>query len=255
MSHIIIGLGLAALAQIDPVVASDAMLSQAVTIGAAAGANAPDFGFFYKLKGNGSYSQNDRHWSHSLPALPLWGLAVSGAVYPFFPGISFLHLFIWTLFAVLIHVVLDLFNAYGTLAVPPFPSKWIACDSTRSFDPSIIILHAIGFSLISFFDTGKIFLFVYIAMFFYLFGRTYYAGMTKKLLQEHFHSAVQIKLTPRTSIFKWDVLIETETDYLFAVYCCRELSVEHTIPKITEFPALDSTAKMTPLRKVNHITG
>ncbi len=67
VSHIVIGLGLGALAQIDPAVSNHQTLTQAVIIGTVIGSNAPDFDFIYRFKGKGSYFRNHRAMSHSLP--------------------------------------------------------------------------------------------------------------------------------------------------------------------------------------------
>ncbi|WP_137791434.1 metal-dependent hydrolase [Bacillus sp. E(2018)] len=66
-SHIIIGLGLGALAQVDPVV-SNSSLSYAVVLGTVSGSNAPNADCIFKMKGRGSYFRNHRGWSHSLPS-------------------------------------------------------------------------------------------------------------------------------------------------------------------------------------------
>ena len=93
-SHTIIGLGLGALSHIDPMAADSATFSYAILIGTVIGSNAPDFDYVYKLKGNSSYYRNHRGWSHSLLALPLWGLAVSGSIYSIFSrGILFTFVF------------------------------------------------------------------------------------------------------------------------------------------------------------------
>lgn len=237
-SHIMIGVGLAALSQIDPVVAESSTMSQAVLLGTIIGSNAPDFDYVYKLRGNGSYRRRHRGWSHSLFALPLWGISVSSFIFPFFSDISFLHLFLWTFLAVIIHVFIDLFNVYGTQAIRPFSSKWIAFDTIPLTDPYIWILHAVGFCSIPFFETGKVFSIIYLLMFLYLCFRTIYVRLTIKYLLEHFQNAKRIKLIPRATIFKWDVLIETEDDFLFGVYTQGNLVIEHTLPKIVECPDL-----------------
>jgi inner membrane protein len=59
-SHIMIGLGLGAFAQIDPIIADNSTLSQAVIIGTVIGSNAPDFDYLYNLKDKGSYYRNHR---------------------------------------------------------------------------------------------------------------------------------------------------------------------------------------------------
>ncbi|MEH7504789.1 metal-dependent hydrolase [Neobacillus drentensis] len=59
-SHIIMGLGLGALAQIDPFAADHSTLSQAVSLGTVIGSNTPDYDFIYRMKGKGSYFRNHR---------------------------------------------------------------------------------------------------------------------------------------------------------------------------------------------------
>lgn len=144
-SHILMGLGLGALAQINPVIANDDVLTQAVVLGTIIGSNAPDFDFMYLLKGKGSYYRNHRAWSHSLLALPLWSAAVSGIIFSLFNVPSFSHLFFWTFLAVILHVFFDLFNVHGTQVLLPFSNKWIAFDSLPLFDPMISFVHILGF--------------------------------------------------------------------------------------------------------------
>ncbi|MCM2534188.1 metal-dependent hydrolase [Neobacillus pocheonensis] len=242
-SHIFIGLGLGALAQIDPAVSENIPLTQAVVLGTVIGSNAPDFDFIYRFKGKGSYLRYHRGISHSLPALPIWGIVVSSLVYPFFPGTSYLHLFLWTFLAVMGHVFFDLFNVHGTQILLPFSRKWIAFDSIPLMDPYILMLHILGFSLLPFFKTGLTFLIIYIFIFFYLTIRTLSTVLTKRHLQNHFWSAERIKLIPHMALFKWDIIIETREDFLFGVYSEDSLSIEHTLSKKIDFPALVSDSK------------
>jgi inner membrane protein len=237
-SHILIGLGLGALAQIDPIIADNSTLSQAVIIGTVAGSNAPDFDYLYNLKGKGSYYRNHRGWSHSLPALPLWGLAVTSAIYPFFLGTSFLHLFFWTFLAVILHVVFDLLNVHGTQALRPFSPKRLSFDFIPLVDPYIIMLHILGFSLLPFYMAGNIFLFIYSLLAIYLLIRIISALLAKRNLHLHFHKAIHIKLIPHTTILHWNVIIETNEDFLFGVYTNGDLLIEHTLPKKIIYPAL-----------------
>jgi inner membrane protein len=237
-SHVVIGLGIGALAQIDPALSNHHTLSQAVILGTVIGSNSPDFDFIYRMKGKGSYIRHHRGFSHSLPALPLWGIVVSGFIAPFFPGASFLHLFLWTFFAVLLHVLLDLFNVDGTQILLPFSRKWIAFDAIPLLDPYILMLHFLGFSLLRFFHSGETFLVIYVFMFLYLSIRTLSAVFTKKYLQRHFRNAIRIKLIPRMVLFKWDIIIETNEDFLFGVFSEDSLKVEHSLSKKINFSEL-----------------
>lgn len=241
-SHIMIGLGLGALAQIDPSVANNPSLTQAVICGTVIGSNAPDFDIVFKLRGKSSYCKHHRGWSHSLLALPMWGLAVSSCIYLFFPDTAFLSLFLWTLLSVIIHVFLDVLNVYGTQALKPFTSKRIALDSISLFDPYIALLHIAGFSMMTFFEPGKTFLIIYLLMILYLFCRIIYARFIKKTLNTYFVNTIQIKLIPRAEFLKWGLYIETKEDFLFGTYKRNQVIIEHTLPKQTEFPdiVLDS---------------
>lgn len=245
-SHIVIGFGIGALAQIDPAISSNQTLSQAVMLGAVIGSNAPDFDFIYRLKGKGSYFRNHRGLSHSLPALPLWGLLVSGLLYPFFPVSGFFHLFLWTFLAVILHVCFDLFNVHGTQILLPFSHKWIAFDAIPLFDPYIMMLHFLGFGLLYFYQAGITFLMIYGFIFLYLAVRFLSALLTKRHLQQYFINADRIKLIPRITLFKWDVIIETEEDFLFGVYSGNRLDIEHTLSKKIDFPVLVSDSANDP---------
>lgn len=245
-SHIMMGLGLGALAQIDPVIANNAALSQAVVIGTVIGSNAPDFDFIYLVKGKGSYYRNHRAWSHSILALPLLSAAVSGIIFSFFTVPYFTHLFFWTFLAVILHVFFDLFNVHGTQALLPFSRKWIAFDSLPLFDPTIFFVHVLGFGLLLFYEPGKTFLIIYLFIFLYVVVRTLYAFSIKRKLEHHFIRSIRIKLIPRMFLFHWDVLIETKEDFLFGVYCDGSLHIEHTFSKEIDFPELVSDSQNHP---------
>lgn len=246
-SHIIMGFGLAALAHIDPVVANQPALSQAVMFGTVIGSNAPDFDFIYRMKGKGSYIRNHRSLSHSLPALPLWSIAVSGIIYAFFPEVSYLHLLLWTFSAVILHVFFDLFNVHGTQVLLPFSKKWIAFDSVPLVDPTILVFHMLGFALLPFFEMGNVFLIIYIFIFLYLAVRTLSTLLIKRTLHIHFHHSIRIKLIPRVLLFHWDVIIETKEEFLFGVYSNGTLKIDHSLLKKIDFPELVSDSKNHPL--------
>jgi inner membrane protein len=246
VSHIIIGFGLGALAQIDPVISNDSALSTAVLVGTVVGSNAPDFDFFYRLKGRSSYYRNHRGWSHSLPAIPLWCILTTASILPFFPGSSISHLFLWIMLAVTLHVLLDLFNVNGSQALRPFSTKWLSLDFLPLIDPYIIMLHILGFSLLPFFETGRVFTFIYLAMFFYLLARFIFTQYTKWKLSLHFQKSLRVKMIPKTSPFHWNIIIETNQDFLFGSYTKGELSIEHTFSKKLDYPGLVIDSSQNP---------
>lgn len=246
VSHIIVGFGLGALAQMDPVISNDSALSTAVLVGTVVGSNAPDFDFFYRFKGKNSYYRNHRGWSHSMPAIPLWSILTTASILPFFPDSSISHLFFWILLSVTLHVLLDLFNVNGTQALRPFSTKWLSLDFLPLIDPYIIMLHILGFSLLPFFETGRVFTFIYLAMVFYLLVRFVFTQFTKWKLSQHFQNALRVKMVPKTSPFHWNIIIETNQDFLFGSYSMGELWIEHTFSKKVDYPGLVIDSSQNP---------
>ncbi|MBP1992047.1 metal-dependent hydrolase [Paenibacillus eucommiae] len=143
-THLVIGLGLAGLAQIDPVVAADGVVTTAVLIGTLIGSQIPDSDGLLRFKGNAIYIRNHRGRSHSLPALLLWTLLITGMLGVVFQGLPLLHVGLWVGIAVCFHVFTDLFNTYGTQALRPFSQKWVSWNIIHIFDPFIFICHLIA---------------------------------------------------------------------------------------------------------------
>ncbi|MBS2969330.1 metal-dependent hydrolase [Metabacillus sp. KIGAM252] len=220
-THIAMGFGLAGLASLDPAVAADPALAQAVLAGTLLGSNAPDFDYAVKLaKGQGMYLRHHRAASHSVPALFLWGILLTACIWPFFAGISAAHLFGWTLAAVLIHVFVDLFNSYGTQAGRPFLRKWITFDAIYIFDPFIMALHVIGFVLWgSGFPAGTVFAIIYFIMIGYMVQRAF----ASKSVKEKAASGIapeytKVKAIPTISWGIWNVCAESESSFITGEY-------------------------------------
>lgn len=71
-THLVMGIGLAGLSFVDPVVASDPKLAGAVMLATILGSQAPDADTALRLKDNAIYIRNHRGITHSLPFLILW---------------------------------------------------------------------------------------------------------------------------------------------------------------------------------------
>lgn len=142
-THAAVGVGLAGLSHIDPVVAADPKLAVAVFIGTAAGSQAPDLDTLLRLKSNALYIRHHRGISHSIPAMILWTILISGAAAAITGTEHIGHLLLWTFIAVCIHVWQDLFNAYGTQVLAPFYRRWIAWNIIHIFDPFIFTAHLV----------------------------------------------------------------------------------------------------------------
>ncbi len=144
-THFAMGFGLAALAHLDPVVASTPGLAEAVMLGTVIGSQAPDLDGFTRLCGSAAYIRHHRGASHSIPAVFVWTLSIFALIQTLSPQAHWLHLLAWTFLAVCLHVFVDLFNAYGTQGLSPISKKWIAFDVIFIFDPFIFGLHVLGF--------------------------------------------------------------------------------------------------------------
>src|SRR5699024_11042631 len=108
------------LATLDPVVAHDPVLYNAVLAGTLIGSQAPDFDTILKLKNNAVYIRNHRGMTHSIPAAIMWGILISFLIFFFLPEVNFLHVWPWTYVVVAFQVLLDIFNAYSTQAIRRF---------------------------------------------------------------------------------------------------------------------------------------
>ncbi|WP_243385181.1 metal-dependent hydrolase [Bacillus kexueae] len=123
-------------------------MAQVVILGTVVGSNAPDFDYVIRIfKGKGMYVEHHRGVSHSIPALFLWTIFISVILFGFFPAVSLFHLIVWVFIAVVMHVALDVLNAYGTKALIPFTNKWIPLNFIPLFDPFFFLLHLGGLLL------------------------------------------------------------------------------------------------------------
>ncbi len=146
-THLVIGLGLAGLASIDPIVTADSTTAAAVMIGTVIGSQAPDADGLLRFWGNAIYIKNHRGKSHSIPAILLWTLGITAALSLLFGPLPLLHVALWTLLAVSFHVFTDLFNTYGTQAMWPKNKRWIAWNIIPIFDPFLFIIHVVAILL------------------------------------------------------------------------------------------------------------
>ncbi|RDW17445.1 metal-dependent hydrolase [Oceanobacillus chungangensis] len=210
-THIVMGIALGGLATIDPVVQSDPTLFHAVLVGTIIGSHAPDFDTIFKLKSNATYIRHHRGISHSIPAIVLWGLLISGIIHLFVPEASFLHLWLWTALAVIIHVFVDLFNAYGTQAFRPFSNNWIAFGFINTFDPYIFLLNVVGiFAWVLGAHPGYTWMTIYSVIVLYYIKRYMDKREIVKKIKEYYPNTLAIATSPTLKQNYWRVAITTE---------------------------------------------
>lgn len=212
-THLVMGIGLAGLAHLDPAVAADPALASAVLAGTVLGQQAPDFDTVTRLKSNAAYIRHHRGWSHSLPAILLWSAGITAALWAVFRPAGWGHLALWVLAAVALHVFADFFNAYGTQGLRPFTKKWVAWYIIPIFDPVIFALHlvAIGAWALDAAPPGPLFLALYAVLALYYLWR---AAERRRLLRklprlEGGGEEATYLLIPSYHPFRWNVVKKT----------------------------------------------
>ncbi|WP_431800413.1 metal-dependent hydrolase [Halobacillus andaensis] len=213
-THVVMGVALGGLATLDPVVQSDPALANAVIVGTMVGSQAPDFDTILKLKNNAVYIRHHRGITHSIPAVILWGGGLASLIYLFVPEVNFLHLWLWTFLAVILHVFVDVFNAYGTQAYRPFTKRWVAYGFINTFDPYIFTMHLAGIVAWNLgADPAYMWLVIYFVISLYYVKRYFDKRELVKLVYEHFDDIVQIATSPTIRQSVWRIAIETKTNY------------------------------------------
>ncbi|WP_407272352.1 metal-dependent hydrolase [Radiobacillus sp. PE A8.2] len=213
-THVVMGVALGGLATLDPIVQNDPVLFQAVMIGTIAGSQAPDFDTVLKLKNNAAYLRNHRGITHSIPAVIFWGLLISTIIYAFVPEVSFLHLWLWTAIAVIVHVLVDVFNAYGTQAYRPFTNRWVAYGFISTFDPYIFTLHVIG--IVAWFlgaNPGYTWLLIYFIIALYYVKRYLEKRELVNKIHDRISGVTEIATSPTMRQKSWRLAITTENHF------------------------------------------
>lgn len=143
-THIVMGIGLTALATQDPAMTGSFAATATTLI---IGSLIPDGDTVLKLKDNATYISNHRGITHSIPFTILWPLLITLFIFTFFKNIDASHIWLWAQLAVFLHVFVDIFNSYGTQALRPITNKWIQLSVINTFDPIIFILWCVGILL------------------------------------------------------------------------------------------------------------
>lgn len=209
-THFVMGIGLFALAHLDPTTTSHPETTQAIALGTIIGSQAPDVDTLYRLSGNSNYIRNHRGWTHSLPMLIIWPTLISACIQLVLPDANFLHLWLWTFFAVFIHIFIDLFNTYGTQAFRPLSQRWISWDILNIFDPFIFTIHLIGFLLWWLFPShpGQIFGSLYLLMIAYILRRAWVHHRLLIWVKKKANEPGEYKVTPTYKPHVWNVVLK-----------------------------------------------
>lgn len=205
-THIVMGVALGGLATLDPVVAESSVTMTSVLVATIVGSQIPDIDTVLKLRNNATYIRNHRGITHSIPAVLLWPTLIVALLYLFFPEANLIHLWLWTFLAVSLHVIVDIFNSYGTQALRPFSSKWIALGVINTFDPFIFGIHVIGLIFWALgFDPGYTFLIIYTILIGYYVARFRTRNNVYERVQEMLPDATDIIIAPTLRYHRWRI--------------------------------------------------
>jgi inner membrane protein len=244
-THFLMGIALGGLATLDPTVANNPALAEAVLLGTLVGSQTPDLDTILKLKNNAKYIRNHRGITHSIPAVFIWTLLISTILFYVY-HVSFFHLLLWTFIAVSLHVLVDIFNAYGTQALRPFSKKWIALGIINTFDPFIFIAHLIGIALwLNGAHLGYTFLAIYALLVGYYIFRFQQQQTIKTKLRNMFENVEQIITVPTMKWNEWHLAVSTATHFYVARAKNGEIRILDIFEKcpIPNIPVIEAAKK------------
>ena len=216
-THLVMGFALGGLATLDPVIADSTVNFHAVLAATVIGSQIPDIDTVLKFKNNAVYIRNHRGVTHSVPAVLLWPILISIFIHLIVPEANFTHLWMWSFIAVFFHVFVDIFNAYGTQALRPFSSRWVALGVINTFDPFIFSIHVVGLFLwIEGANPGVTFLFIYFIVFLYYLSRFYFQSKIRQSVLDIIPDAETIIIAPTMRYLRWRIAVMTKDTFYVA---------------------------------------
>lgn len=240
------GIALGGIATLDPVLAQDPLTLQTVMIGTIIGSQAPDTDTILKLRNNAHYIRNHRGITHSIPAVLLWPIVVTGCINIFFQDINILHLWIWTFIAVILHVFVDIFNAYGTQALRPFSRRWVALGVINTFDPFIFFTHIVGIVIWQIgLDAGSTFIGVFVVVSGYYVVKYRMKRAVTKSVKRIIPDATEIIVSPTLRFNSWHVAVKSKQFFHVIRAVDGEIIVQDTFDRhpIPHTPIIDAARK------------
>lgn len=206
LTHAVVGLA------IGTVAGGDFSVNNGLLVASTIGALAPDFDIVLQAWGDYSYLKHHRGFSHSLPGIGAFSIAISGLLSLFFPEIGLFQLFLWTFLGAFSHSFLDIFNSYGAQLLWPFSRKMLTANLLMIYDPVLTLcclaqiiwggkVQNLHFYTLSIFIT---YLFVRYLM------RTWAGNLLYSRLKRN-HNINFIVLLPHLfSLTRWDFIVKTE---------------------------------------------
>lgn len=245
-THVVMGLALGGIATLDPTVSVNSATTTAVIFGTLIGSQAPDLDTILKLSNNAHYIRNHRGITHSLPAVLLWPLIITGAIFLFFPEANLFPLWLWTFIGVILHVFVDIFNAYGTQALRPFSNKWVALGVINTFDPFIFLVHILGIVVWKLgVHPGVTFFTVYAVLILYYIIRFRMRNKVEKAIRAKIDHITDIIISPTYRFNQWHIAVVTKGYFYVARSVNNEIIIHDQFVKrpIPDTPVINAAVK------------
>jgi len=258
-THFVFGLGLGGLAMTDPVIASHAYGPIAILIGTVAGSNAPDLDGLLRFKSNADYIKNHRGLSHSFPAIVGWAALITAAIALSFRTVPWWHIAFWVLLAVVVHVLTDMFNSYGTQALRPVSKQWVAWNIIHIFDPFIFSAHlfAILLWISGIAAPQAIFPVLYVLLGIYYVWRTFvHQKLSRNIAKQDSESRPgdRYTLLPTISLYRWN-LVRVSEDCTYGIGEWDHGKIKwHDTLKCDEHPAIDASKENADVQAFLSVT-
>jgi inner membrane protein len=234
-THIVMGIALGGLATLDPTVSSHLDTKEAVMIGAIAGSLIPDIDTILKLRNNAKYIRNHRGITHSIPAVLLWPLLITFILHLVFRDAHLLDLWMWTFIGVIIHVFVDIFNAYGTQAFRPFSQKWVALGIINTFDPYFFTIHIIGIIIWAIGGSpGPTFITVFGVIIVYYFIRIAMNLNLRHKIKKQLPNVEKIIISPTMRFNRWHLAIIAKNHFYVGNATNGEIKVHDVFERMEE---------------------
>ncbi|GAB6174627.1 metal-dependent hydrolase [Paradesulfitobacterium aromaticivorans] len=208
-------------------------INDPVFLGATLGAMIPDLDIVAHLKGRLNYLLKHRGKSHSLPALGVMSLGLSGVLYAFYPETSWNTIFFWTLAGTLSHGLIDILNSFGAQLLWPFSKKKFTVDMITLSDPIIFLLFLIAalFSYSQLAIKASASAFVLSAL--YLLYKELGRQETKNIVMSMYklHDKNEVKILPALyKPFSWNFLIVQEHLVRFGTIRGQQPQIQRVLP-------------------------
>jgi len=209
LSHALVGLAVAGLSGHQPT------LHDPIYIATMLGAQAPDFDIIAQVRGDMAYLRQHRAFSHSIPGITGWALAISLAIRFFMPQAAFGQVFVWSFAGALSHILIDYFNTHGVAILWPFRRDRKSCPLLNVFDPILLMLMLMPYaSRPPMFDITLI---TFSLLSCYILAKYFLRQRATKWLGQQFcdQQVARVWVMPSLKrLFFWDFVVETKSRIL-----------------------------------------